>query len=197
MPSLLHENQYVFGIIEGKTRYLIQYYIKEKSAVFTWLKEWYEDYIVPLRLTSEDKETLRHNFLNTDMGECTIHASVGIELTTTCPYTPEHNMLIERIWRTIRESAIAMLITSSLSEIYWQEARSTACYLYNRSPGAHQEISTLSPYEQYYGVAPHVLHFKIFGSKCYATVLNKVKGNHSPKAVKGISVGYQDQQIKG
>ena len=203
MPSLLHENQYVFGIIEGKTRFLIQYYIKEKSAVFTCLKEWYEEYIVPLRLTSEDKETLRHIFLNTDMGECTSHAtkqflkSVGIELTTTCPYTPEHNMIIERVWRTIGESAIAMLITSSLSEIYWQEARSTACYLYNRSPGAHQEISMLSPYEQYYGVAPHVLHFKIFGSKCYATVLNKAKGDHSPKAVKGIFVGYQDQQVKG
>jgi len=102
-------------------------------------------------------------------------------------------MIIERVWRTIGESAIAMLITSSLLEIYWQEARSTACYLYNRSSGAHQEISMLSSYEQYYGVVPHVLHFKIFGSKCYATVLNKANGDHSPKAVKGIFVGYQDQ----
>ena len=41
------------------------------------------------------------------------------------------------------------------------------------------------------------LHFKIFGSKCYAAVLNKAKGDHSPKAVKGIFVGYQDQQVKG
>ena len=137
------------------------------------------------------------------MGECTSHAtkqflkSVGIELSTTCPYTLEHNMILERVWRTIDESAIAMLITSSLSEIYWQEARSTACYLYNRSPGAHQEISMLSPYEQYNGVAPHVLHFKISGSKFSVTVLNKAKGDHSPKAVKGNFVGYQDQQVTG
>jgi len=104
-------------------------------------------------------------------------------------------MIIERVWRTIDESAIAMLITSSLSEIYWQEAWSTTCYLYNRSPGAHQEISMLSPYEQYNGVAPHVLHFKISGSKF--SVLNKAKGDHSPKAVKGNFVGYQDQQVTG
>jgi len=94
-------------------------------------------------------------------------------------------MIIERVWRTVGESTFAMLITSSLSEIYWQEARSTACYLYNHSPGAHQEIFMLSPYEQYYGVAPH------------ATVLNKAKGDHSPKAVKGNFVGYQDHQVKG
>jgi len=124
------------------------------------------------------------------MGECTSHAttqflrSVEIDLSTTCSYTPEHNMIIERVLRPIGKSAIEMLI----SEIYWQEARSTACYLYNRSPGSHQEISTLSPYEQY---------FKIFGSKCNATVLNKVKGDHSTKAVKEIFVGYQDRQIKG
>jgi len=123
-------------------------------------------------------------FLILILGVCTSHAtkqflnSVGILLTTTCPYTTEHNIIIERVWRT---TAIAMSMTSSLSEIYWQEARSTACCLYNRPPGANQEISILSPYEQYYGVAPHVLHVKIFVSKCYATVLNRAKRDYSPK----------------
>ena len=115
-----------------------------------------------------DDEVLRHLYVNTDIGECTSNAtinylrSVGVELTTTCPHTPEQNMIIEWVWRTIGESAIAMLLTASLSKIYWQWARTTACYLYNRSPGAHEEINPISPYEQYYGNAPHVLHFKIF-----------------------------------
>jgi len=55
----------------------------------------------------------------------------------------------------------------------------------------------ISPYEQYYSIAPHVLHFKILGSKCDATVLNKANGDHSSKAVKGIFVGFQNQQVKG
>jgi len=119
MSSLPHRNRKVLGIIVGKTRFLIQYYIKKESAVFTCLKEWYEKYIVPLRLTSENKETLRHISFNTHLGDYTSHAtkqflkSVGIELTTTCPYTPEYNMIIESVWKTIDKSAITMLITSS------------------------------------------------------------------------------------
>jgi hypothetical protein len=167
-PSLVHENLYVFGIIEAKTRYLIQYYIKQKSDVHQCLKVWYEEYIIPLRRTSVQQQDLQYIFLNTDMGECTSNATisflkgVGIELTTTCPYTPEQNMVIERVWRTIGESAIAMLLTASLSEVFWEEARSTACFLYNRSPGAHSVSHPTSSYEQYYGMQPHVLCLKVF-----------------------------------
>jgi hypothetical protein len=84
-----------------------------------------------------------------------------------------------------------------LSESYWEEARKTACYVYNRSPGAHDETSIVSPYQQYYGVQPHISHLKIFGSTCYALNLTRNKGNHNPKAWPGIFVGYQDQQPVG
>ena len=73
-------------------------------------------------------------------------------------------MVIERVWRTIGESAIAMLLTASLSEIYWQEARCTAGHLYNRSPSAHIDINPLSPYEQRYASPLHVLHLKFLVS---------------------------------
>jgi len=101
-------------------------------------------------------------------------SGVGIILSTT----PEQNMGIERVWRNIGESAIAMLLTANLSEIYWEEARKTACHLYNRSPCAHEEQHR----ERYYGVAPHVAHLKIFGTNSYPTNLVRKKGNHDPKA---------------
>jgi len=44
---------------------------------------------------------------------------------------------------------------------------------------------------------PHVLHFKVFGSKCCPTRLDRPKGNHTPKAEVGIFVGYQEQQLRG
>jgi len=131
LPSLIEENKYVFGIIERKARFLVQYYMKEKSEVHKYLKIWYEDFIVPLRRTIKNTNDLQHIFLNSDMGECTSNAtiqfikSIGVEITTTCLYTPEQNMVLERVWRTLSESAIAMLLTAALSEIYWQEARST------------------------------------------------------------------------
>ena len=57
-----------------------------------------------------------------------------------------------------------MMLTSNMSEAYWEEARKTACYVYNRSPGAHDKTSSISPYEQYYGIQPQVSHLKIFGT---------------------------------
>jgi len=91
-------------------------------------------------------------------------------------------MIIERIWRTIGEPAIAMMLTSNMSETYWEEARITAYYVYNKSPGAHNDISSTSPYEQYYGVQPQVSHRQIFVSKCWAFNGTKDKGNPDPKA---------------
>ena len=135
------------------------------------------------------------------MGECTSDVvisflnSVGIKLTTTCPHTPEQNMVIERVWRTIGESAIAFLLTADRSESYWEEARKTVCYLYNRSPSAHTDVIPTSPYEQYYGRKPQVTNLRVFGSTCYPTNLVKNKGNHEPKAWKGTFVGYQMQQL--
>jgi len=91
-----------------------------------------------------------------------------------------------------------MLLTSSLSEIFWEEARNTACFVYNRLPGAHKASHPTSPYEQYYGMQPHDLRFIVFGSKCYPTRLDRPKGSHTPKAAEvGIFVGYQEQQLRG
>jgi len=108
------------------------------------------------------------------------------------------NMVIERVWRTIGESAIVMLLTSSLSEIFWEEAKITSCFpkKKNRSPGAHTANHPTSPYEQYYGMQQHVLHVKVFGSTCYTTRLDRAKENHTSKAEVGIFGGYQEQQLR-
>ena len=102
---------------------LIQFYIKRKSDVGECIRVWYETYIKALRLSAAPGD-FTFIYLNTDMGESTSHKiidflkTVGVELQTTCPHTPEQNMVIERLWRTIGESAIAMLLTANLSETY-------------------------------------------------------------------------------
>jgi len=88
-------------------------------------------------------------------------ATIGIELKITCPHTLEQNMVIERVWRTIGESAKAMMLTSNMSETYWEEARKIACYV-KTGLGAHDETSSISPYEQYYGIQPQVYHLITF-----------------------------------
>ena len=69
MPSLIHSNIYVFGVIEAKSRFLIQFYIRKKSDVEQCLRGWYDNYIQAQRLSSRENN-LTHIFLNTDMREC-------------------------------------------------------------------------------------------------------------------------------
>ena len=153
------------------------------------------------RLSQKDEVT--RIFLNTDMEECTSNKvisflnSAGVQLTTTCPHTLEQNKVVERVWRTIGESGIAMLLTANLSELYWEEATKTACYLYNRAPSAYCERDSTSPYKKCFGVKLHVNNLRDLSSVCSPTNLGKDKGNHDAKAFKGVFVGYQDQQSVG
>jgi len=77
--------------------------------------EW-RIYIVALRRTHNNSDELQQIFLNTDMGSAQVlnlPEKCGIQLTTTCPQTPEPSMVIGRVSRTIGESAIAMLLTAT------------------------------------------------------------------------------------
>ena len=49
----------------------------------------------------------------------------------TCCNTPENNVIIKKIWRTIAEMAISILADSGLPEPFWEEARRVAVYIYN------------------------------------------------------------------
>ena len=82
-------------------------------------------------------------------------------------------MIIERVWRTIGESAVAIMLTASLSEVCREEARETVCYMYNRSPSTIVAKFTTSPYEKYFGVVSSVSHLNIFGNTCYPVNLTK------------------------
>ena len=120
----------------------------------------------------------------------------GIIHRTTCPYSPENNGLIERTWRTISESSIALLLTAHLTEPYWEEARRTAGYIRNRIVGGHPSLDNLSPYEKFFGVKSHVRHFKVFGVWAFPKIPVHL-GDHTAKADKGIFVGYSDDIMGG
>jgi len=158
----------------------------------TVLTVWYQKVLVPLRASDV---SLTKIYLHADLGELHSDAAQqfclqhGIYLTFTSAYTPELNSIIERIWRTITESSVAMLIFSKLPEVFWQFARQTAVYIYNAIPGAHPEIQPLSPDERFYGCKTNINHLQIFGSVCYIKIMVQKK-DHSAKSEKGIFVGY-------
>ena len=199
--SLVNGNKYVFGLIDVKTKFLVQYFIKTKDEVFNCFKLFYQEYILYVRSRPQNANMGVITIIS-DRGEFNSNAIAsfcldkGLSPITTCAYTPEQNGLIERTWRSISEAAIAMLITANLSEPYWELARECAGFIRNRIVGGHPSNDPLSPFEKFYGIKPHVKDFKIFGVWAYVLIPVKEK-NHGPKAEQGIFVGYSERKIGG
>ena len=120
----------------------------------------------------------------------------GIFSITTCPYVPAHNGVVERHWRTVTDATICQLLASNLSESYWEESARCASYIINRITSAHSETHPTSPYEEYFGIAPPIRHFRIFGSVCYVKDMLSPKQPRA-KSFRGIFVGYEDRQHVG
>ena len=172
-PSLVYDNHYVFGIIDGKTKFLIQYFMKTKDQVLEHFKLFCSEFIPYVRAIQPDLGAIT---VYSDMGEFHSNAVIsfcqqqGILHRTTCAYSPENNGLIERTWRTISEASIAMLLTANLTEPYWEEARRIAGYIKNRIVGGHPSVDSTSPYEKFFGVKPHIKFFKVFGVWAYPRI---------------------------
>ena len=82
-----------------------------------------------------------------------------------------------------------MILSSNLSQGYWAEAVSTACYILNRA--ILRPIIGKTPYELFKGRTLNISHLVVFGCQCF--VLNKEKynlGKFDPRSVEGIFLGY-------
>ena len=198
VPSVIHGSHYEYGFIDLYSRKLFTFYTSNKDSLSTLavITKWLNEIIVPARASTP---SLTKVFLHSDLGELCADIiknfclTNGIYLSFTAAYTPELNSIIERVWRTITDSSVSMLIYSKLSEFFWQYARQTAVFIYNAIPGSHPEVQNLSPDERFYGRKTSVTHLQIFGSVCFVTIMNKTK-DHQPKSIKGIFVGYPSQQ---
>ena len=85
--------------------------------------------------------------------------------------------------------ARSMLNEKEVSQVFWADAMSTACYISNRAYVRKGLDKT--PYELYKGRKPNISHLRIFGSKCYVHNNGKVNlGKFDPKADVGMFIGY-------
>lgn len=80
-----------------------------------------------------------------------------------------------------------MLSETGLDSSYWAEAASTAVYIINRSPNASIRFDI--PEERWSGHEPEYGHLRSFGCIAY---VHQVKEKTSPRAAKGIFLGYAE-----
>ena len=132
---------------------------------------WVDTYITPLRKANPE---LGKIFVHSDNGEFNSEKMQAFLLThgiysmLVCPYTPQHNGIIERVWQTLMSATVALLLTAGLGEEYWQEAFGCAVHVYNRMTCAHPTKYPKSPFEAFMEFKPIVGHFQPWGVIAFA-----------------------------
>ena len=85
-----------------------------------------------------------------------------------------------------------MLNEARLSNGYWREAISTIVHILNR--GQLWINGNKTPYELWYGKAPSMKYFKVFGSRCYIKKLDEKLGKFDAISDEGIFIGYSSSK---
>ena len=69
------------------------------------------------------------------------------------------------------DCARTLMMEKNVTIKYWRESMSTIVYNLNRVQV--KKGTNLTPYELWFGYAPSVKYFKIFGSECYILKENR------------------------
>lgn len=186
-------SRYFVIFVDDFTRMAFVYFLKAKSEVFMYFKEF--------RSMVENQKDRKIKIFRTDNGlefcsnEFENHLKqVGIVHQKTNVYTPEQNGMSERFNRTIVERARCLLFDAGLDKKFWAEATNTAVYLRNRSVASG--LNNKTPYELWTNKKPDLSHVRIFGSEVMVHVPKEKRLKWDSKSKKHILVGFSEN-VKG
>ena len=191
-PSWAGKRYYV-TFVDDASRFTRVYFIKQKSEAFEKFKDFQHE--------TERQTGLKVKILRSDNGGEYVSKEndrylrdMGIVHQRTVPETPQQNGVAERMNRTIKEHASAMLHEAGLKTTFWSYAVHTAVYLSNRLP--NRSLDSMTPHEAWMGEKPDVSYLRVFGCRAWVhTPPSKLK-TFVPKAKEMIFVGYPDN-VKG
>lgn len=112
----------------------------------------------------------------------------GITRHFTTVYTPQQNVVFERLNRTVLEKVWSMLSEFGLLEEFWAEAVNTAIYLVNLSPSSAIKIST--PFELRHKRMADNSRLRIFGCIAYLLIPKEHRIKLEPTSKKCCFLGY-------
>lgn len=189
-PSLSGAH-YFLTIVDDYSRTTWVYLMKSKSETsryllhfLKWVRTQFNTTVK--RVRSDNGLEFSHAIL------LSYYANNGIEVQTSCVYTPQQNGVTERKHRHILEVARALRFHASLPLMFWGECILTAVYLINRMPITFLHNKT--PYELLMGVVPVYSHLRVFDCLCYGYTYHGSRDKFAPRSTPGVFLGYPHSQ---
>ena len=115
----------------------------------------------------------------------------GIVHQATVPYSPQQNVMAERLNRTLNERARYMLDYMQVKKKWWDEAMSTEIYVTNRVTCAEKPTET--PIKVCFGTNPDLSHMRVFVLKGYAYIAQPKHLKLDKKAFRCMFLGYSHE----
>jgi hypothetical protein len=178
---------YFMLFIDDCTRYTWVYFLRRKSNVFDYFKEF---------RTMVEKNTGKSiKILHSNQGGeyksgdfIKYCKDLGIVQKLTVPHTPRQNGVAERKNITLVECARNMMKGKNLFNTFWAEAINIVVYLKNISPA--RCLDNITHFEALYG-SKHIIHnLKVFGCKDFAHIPKENRKKIDAKSIKCIFIGY-------
>jgi hypothetical protein len=184
-------NRYTVSLIEDKSRYALEEFIKHKEEVT------YAIVRLVRRLNAMTGKSLK--ILRSDnAGEYKTHRceeellKLGCLLKPSPPEKPALNGVAERWNGSITTMVRSLLLEAKLPPNYWAEASNHAIQLKNALP--HRALPDgQSPYYVLFGKPPNLQHLRVFGSDCYIAKPASGKKKLDNTADRGVLLGYDAQ----
>ena len=185
-------NIYYITFTDEHTRETDTYTIKRKSEAYPMWKEYKAKMELqkghPIKEIQFDggREYNNNEFINS------LKAN-GITYRVTIPYEHEQMGLAERVNRTLKKIARALLKQSKIGPEYWDEAIKHVTYLKKLTPTSALEGKT--PFEKRFGRKPDVSHIRSFGCTIYAKIPDEKIRKSEPtmdQAIKCKLLGYEE-----
>jgi hypothetical protein len=114
--------------------------------------------------------------------------SIGIIHHVSYPHTHQQQGCVERKHRHLIDTALALLIDSSIPKLFWDEACLTSYYLINRLPTPL--LQNIYPSEKLFSRSPDYKFLKVFGCACFPNLRPYNSHKFSLRSKQCVFLGY-------
>ena len=183
-PNAIDGFNYAINFVDAYSGLTVVYFLKGKTDIVKAVSRYLAD-VANIGTVKTMRTDNGLEFICKEVKEFLDERSIRHE--TSSPNSPHQNSIAERSWRTLFETARAMMSGGNVAKNLWTYALKYAVFVRNR---CHKSKLDMSPFECATGRKPVMNNLLTFGQPCFAYDDKQYHQKLDDRAVSGIFLGF-------